>query len=99
MLARFLEEAQVTGQLDHPGIVPVHELGVDSSGRVYFTRELVKGRELRHIFNLVFENQEGSTETRALNACLKACEALAYGHSKEVIHRGQDGPYLGHGRP
>ncbi|MFH0947317.1 MAG: hypothetical protein V2A76_19175 [Planctomycetota bacterium] len=36
-LGRFLEEAQVTGQLDHPGIVPVHELGVDESDRVYFT--------------------------------------------------------------
>ena len=41
-LARFLEEAQVTGQLDHPGIVPVHELGLDSNGRVYFTMKLVK---------------------------------------------------------
>ena len=45
-LARFLEEAQVTGQLDHPGIVPIHELGLDSSGRVYFTMQLVRGRNL-----------------------------------------------------
>ena len=36
-VGRFLEEAQVTGQLDHPGIVPVHELGLDHDGRVYFT--------------------------------------------------------------
>ena len=43
-LSRFLEEAQVTAQLDHPGIVPVHELGVDAYGRVYFTMQLVKGR-------------------------------------------------------
>ena len=45
-LLRFLEEAQVTGQLDHPGVVPVHELGVDAEGRVYFTMRLVKGVEL-----------------------------------------------------
>ena len=35
-LARFLEEAQVTAQLDHPGVVPVHEVGFDAEGRVYF---------------------------------------------------------------
>jgi serine/threonine-protein kinase len=53
-LARFLEEAQVTGQLDHPGIVPVHELGLDAEGRVYFTMKLVQGRDLQEIFGLVF---------------------------------------------
>src|SRR6185436_5216949 len=58
-LARFLEEAQVTGQLDHPGIVPVHELGLDSDGRVYFTMKLVKGRDLKTIFELVFRKEEG----------------------------------------
>ena len=41
---RFLEEAQVTAQLDHPGIVPVHELGLDADGQVYFTMKLVKAR-------------------------------------------------------
>src|SRR4026209_620584 len=52
LVARFLEEAHVTGQLDHPGIVPVHELGLDSEGRVYFTMKLVKGRELKQILEL-----------------------------------------------
>src|SRR4029453_2863376 len=42
VLTRFLEEAQVTGQLDHPGIVPVHELGLDADGRVFFTMKLVQ---------------------------------------------------------
>ena len=42
-LGRFLEEAQVTSQLDHPGVVPVHELGLDHQGKVYFTMRLVKG--------------------------------------------------------
>ncbi|MBL8858293.1 MAG: protein kinase [Planctomycetes bacterium] len=86
-LARFLEEAQVTGQLDHPGIVPVHELGLDSEGRVYFTMKLVKGRDLKQIFDLVFEGKEDWNETRALGLILKACEALAYAHDKGVIHR------------
>ncbi len=86
-LARFLEEAQVTGQLDHPGIVPVHELGLDPKGRIFFTMKLVKGRDLKRIFELVHENKEGWNETRALGVMLKVCEAMAFAHAKGVIHR------------
>ncbi|MCY2960276.1 MAG: serine/threonine-protein kinase [Planctomycetota bacterium] len=87
VLARFLEEAQITGQLDHPGIVPVHELGLDADGRVYFTMKLVKGRHLGAIYDLVAAGHEGWNETRALGVLLKACEAVAYAHAKDVIHR------------
>ncbi|HEX5011622.1 MAG TPA: SUMF1/EgtB/PvdO family nonheme iron enzyme [Planctomycetota bacterium] len=86
-IARFVEEAQVTGQLDHPGIVPVHELGLDPEGRLYFTMKLVKGRSLKEIFDLVKDGKEGWTETRALGVLLKVCEAMAYAHDKGVIHR------------
>jgi formylglycine-generating enzyme required for sulfatase activity len=86
-LARFLEEAQVTGQLDHPGIVPVHELGLDSQGRLYFTMKLVEGRDLKRIFELVFDGEDGWNETRAIGVILKVCEAMAYAHKKGVIHR------------
>jgi serine/threonine protein kinase len=86
-LRRFLNEAKITGRLDHPGIVPVHEVGVDAEGRAYFTMKLVKGRDLKTIFDLVFEGKEGWNETRALGVILKVCEAMAYAHSKGVIHR------------
>jgi serine/threonine protein kinase len=86
-LGRFLEEAQVTAQLDHPGIVPVHDLGLDGEGRIYFTMKLVRGRDLRHIFELVRTGEEGWNRTRALDVLLKVCEAMAYAHSKGVIHR------------
>jgi formylglycine-generating enzyme required for sulfatase activity/serine/threonine protein kinase len=86
-LARFLEEAQVTGQLDHPGIVPIHELGLDDEGRVYFTMKLVKGRTLKDVFQLAADGQEGWTRTRALSVLLKVCEAMAYAHHKGVVHR------------
>jgi len=86
-LARFLEEAQVTGQLDHPGIVPVHELGLDADGRVYFTMRLVRGRDLAAIFHLVDGQKEGWTVTRALGVLLKVCEATAFAHAKGVVHR------------
>jgi WD40 repeat protein/serine/threonine protein kinase len=86
-LGRFLEEAQVTGQLDHPGVVPVHELGLDATGRVYFTMRLVKGRDLRQIIDLVQQGKEAWTRTKALSVIVKVCEAMAYAHSKGVIHR------------
>jgi len=86
-LGRFLEEAQVTGQLDHPGIVPVHELGLASDGRVYFTMRLVKGEDLRKIYEHVETGHEGWNETRALGVLLKVCEAMSYAHDKGVVHR------------
>ena len=86
-LGRFLDEAQVAGQLDHPGIVPVHELGLDSRGRIYFTMKLVEGRSLLEIYNLVHGGDEEWTLTRALGVILKVCEATAYAHAKGVIHR------------
>ena len=86
-LVRFLEEAQVSAQLDHPGVVPVHELGVDSEGRVYFTMRFVKGRNLREIIADVHAGREGWTLTRALGAIVKVCETMAFAHAKGVVHR------------
>ncbi|MCC7170015.1 MAG: protein kinase, partial [Planctomycetes bacterium] len=86
-LSRFLEEAQVTGQLDHPGIVPVHELGIDANGRVYFTMKLVKGKTLAQVFEAVKHGDDGWNVTRALSVVLRVCEAMAFAHEKGVIHR------------
>ncbi len=86
-LERFLEEAQVTGQLDHPGIVPLHELGIDANGRVYFTMRMVRGRNLAEVFELARRGEEGWTEERVLIALVRACEAIAYAHAKGVVHR------------
>jgi formylglycine-generating enzyme required for sulfatase activity len=86
-LSRFLEEAQVTGQLDHPGIVPVHELGIDARGRVFFTMKLVKGKTLEHVLEAVRHGDDGWSVTRALSVVLRVCEAMAFAHEKGVIHR------------
>jgi formylglycine-generating enzyme required for sulfatase activity len=87
MLARFIEEAQVTGQLEHPGVVPVHELGVDEQGRLYFTMRLIRGCDLREVLQLVRERRDGWTRMRALDVILRVCETMAFAHSKGVIHR------------
>lgn len=85
--ARFVEEAQVTSQLDHPGIVPVHDIGVSPQGHLYFTMKLVKGRELLRIIQMVHQAQSGWSLTRALGLILKVTEAMGYAHSKGVLHR------------
>ncbi|HED64746.1 MAG TPA: hypothetical protein ENJ09_04235 [Planctomycetes bacterium] len=86
-LVRFLEEAQITGQLDHPGIVPVHDLGIDSEGRCYFTMRLVRGRELKDVLDDAREGRGGWTRTKALSLILKVCETMAFSHAKGVVHR------------
>jgi len=85
-LSRFLEEAQITGQLDHPGVVPVHELGLDAGGRVYFTMRLVRGHEFGQVIRQVREGGDW-TLTRAVSVLLKICETMAFAHVKGVIHR------------
>ena len=87
VLSRFLEEAQIAGQLDHPGIVPVHEAGVDVDGRVYFTMRLVRGMELSEIFKLERQEDTEWTRTGVLGTLLRACEAVAFAHDKGVVHR------------
>ncbi len=87
LLGRFLEEAQVTSQLDHPGVVPVHELGLDATGKVYFTMRLVKGRTASDVFADAFAGHEQWPLTRALEVVLKVCDTMAYAHDKGVLHR------------
>ncbi len=86
-LARFLQEAQITSQLEHPGIVPVHDLGIDHEGRVYFTMRLVRGRDLRALIRAAEEEPEALPRAKALGVLIKVCEAVAYAHSRDVIHR------------
>ena len=85
--ARFIEEAQVAAQLDHPGVAPVHEIGVDERGRVYFTMKLVKGQTLREIVDALHAGDEEWPLPRVLHVILRVCDAMAYAHDKGVLHR------------
>ena len=84
---RFLAEAQVAGRLQHPGVVPVHDLGVERRGRVYFTMPVFEGRTLEEVFDLARSRAEGWTIERALLAVAEVCDVVAYAHSRGVIHR------------
>ncbi|MBL8813977.1 MAG: protein kinase [Planctomycetaceae bacterium] len=86
-LQRFIREAQITGRLDHPGVVPIHELARDENDRLYFTMKYVEGHTLKHVLQ---EHRNGSdqwTLSRITDAMIRVCETLAFAHSREVIHR------------
>ncbi|MSR63955.1 MAG: hypothetical protein EXS08_16135 [Planctomycetes bacterium] len=86
-LARFLDEARITAQLDHPGIVPVYEIGLDPQGAVFFTMPLVRGETLKHVFEHVHRGENGWTLQRALDVLHKVCLTVAFAHTKGVVHR------------
>jgi serine/threonine protein kinase len=88
---RFIQEAAVLGRLEHPNIVPIHDLGRDSEGSLYYTMKLVKGRTLQDILNdLRHEKPEvlaHYTLDRLLTIFRKVCDALAFAHAQKIIHR------------
>src|SRR5262249_10788926 len=85
LLQRFVEEAQIAGQLQHPGIVPVYELGQFADRRPYFTMKLVKGQTLAR---LLAQRKEPSQERpRFLKVFEQVCQTLAYAHARGVLHR------------
>ncbi|MEZ5977956.1 MAG: protein kinase [Planctomycetota bacterium] len=86
-LSRFLEEAQITSQLDHPGILPVHDIGIDEEGRLFFTMPLVKGTDLGKVITDARRGVDGWDRTRVLGVVIKAMEAVAFAHSRGVVHR------------
>ena len=86
-MRRFLREARVTGQLQHPGIVPVHELGVNERGEHFFTMPVVSGERLDRVFAAVHGGRRGASLTRALDVLVRVAETLAFAHERGVIHR------------
>jgi hypothetical protein len=85
LVRRFVEEAQIGGQLQHPGVVPVYELGQFPDPRPYFTMKLVKGRTLAQL--LAERTDPAQDRPRFLKVFEQVCQALAYAHARGVIHR------------
>jgi serine/threonine protein kinase len=90
-LARFVAEAQITAQLDHPNIVPIHELGVTTDGRIYFVMKKVQGRSLRAVLSGLKHGDPAIaqlyTTFRLLMSFVWVCQAVAYAHDRGVLHR------------
>jgi serine/threonine-protein kinase len=94
LVARFLQEAQITGQLEHPGIVPIYDLVRRSTGGhpAFYTMRFLKGLTLKQRAAEYHDRrragQAGPLELRELlNAFVAVCNAVAYAHSRSVLHR------------
>jgi serine/threonine protein kinase/WD40 repeat protein len=89
--ARFQNEARVLGLLQHPNIMPVHDLGKDADGRSFYAMKLVKGRTLQQVLNDLRRGDAQAVKQYPLAALLtvfeKACDALSFAHSQGVLHR------------
>src|SRR5262245_46637196 len=84
-IRRFVDEARVSGRLQHPGVVPLHELGYLPDGTPYFTMKLVRGRTLG---KLLKERLNPAADlTRFVQVFEQICQAVAYAHVQGVIHR------------
>jgi hypothetical protein len=84
---RFINEAQINAQLEHPNIVPVHEIALAADGPKYFTMKLVEGVNL-HDWIVTAGRPGGALEALhdMIAAFLKVCDAMAFAHSRGVIH-------------
>ncbi|MEM7246449.1 MAG: bifunctional serine/threonine-protein kinase/formylglycine-generating enzyme family protein [Acidobacteriota bacterium] len=89
---RFLEESQILGQLGHPNIVPLHDVGLDSTGRLYCTMRLVQGKTLAEVIEALRKGEDDELREqfslpRRVQVFIQVTQAIAYAHAKGVVHR------------
>jgi tetratricopeptide (TPR) repeat protein len=85
MVDRFVAEARIAGQLQHPGVVPVHELGMLADHRPFFTMKLVRGSTLAEM--LACRSLPSNDRAGFLRIFLRVAETIGYAHERSVIHR------------
>jgi serine/threonine-protein kinase len=92
---RFVEEAQIQARLQHPNLVPVHELGVLPDGRPWFAMEIIRGERVHAVIGRVHAaslgawaaDEDGWTLHRLVSTLLQACRAVGYAHGLGIVHR------------
>ena len=85
-ISRFVREARIQGRLEHPAVVPVHDLGVDGAGKPFFVMKRLAGTVLSSLLNRETEDPI-ATRRRLLRAFADVCLAIELAHSKGIIHR------------
>src|SRR5690606_6700469 len=94
--ARFLREAQITGRLEHPGVVPVYALGFDASGRPYYAMRFIEGETLQQVverFHAKYHDAQCDRGARLLELrkllgrLIDVCHTVDYAHNRGIIHR------------
>jgi serine/threonine protein kinase/Tfp pilus assembly protein PilF len=89
---RFLEEAQITGQLEHPSIVPIYDIGYQQNGTPFYAMKLVRGDTMEKAFEHFHELPKDSSEwlltrRKLLGNFIDVCNAIAFAHDRGVLHR------------
>ncbi|MBP6849079.1 MAG: SUMF1/EgtB/PvdO family nonheme iron enzyme [Kofleriaceae bacterium] len=94
-IARFVQEAQITAQLQHPSVVPVHEIGALADGRPYYTMAEIRGRTLASVIEAVHAASSagwspepaGVSFRRLIDYFHRVCECVGFAHVRGVVHR------------
>jgi len=90
-VARFITEAKITAQLEHPGIVPVYDMGITPEGDLYFVMRRIHGRSMGTVLNELRTGDPDTTghwtQHRLLTAFIHICNTMAYAHEQNVLHR------------
>ncbi|MBC7819784.1 MAG: protein kinase [Planctomycetaceae bacterium] len=89
---RFIEEAQISGQLEHPGIIPIYDVGFQENGTPYYAMKLVRGGNMEVAIEAMHKLPKGSPErqlafNRLLRQFIAICQAVGFAHDKGVLHR------------
>ncbi len=92
IVERFIQEGQVTGQLEHPGIVPIYDLGYQENGTPFYAMKLVRGTEMKEQIEALHEMPKNTAErhrafVKLLGQFVDVCNALAFAHQRGVLHR------------
>ena len=87
MIRRLVEEAQIGGQLQHPGILPIYEIGLDAGNRPFFAMKLVRGQSLASLLNARTDPATAHERRRFLTVFEQIAQTVAYAHARGVIHR------------
>jgi len=89
-ITRFVREARVQGRLEHPAVVPVHDLAIDRTGAPFFVMKRLAGTDLKELLDRLHagaEPDEAGARRRLLRAFVDVCLAVEFAHSRNIIHR------------
>ena len=92
IVERFIQEGQVTGQLEHPGIVPIYDLGYQENGTPFYAMKLVRGTEMKDQIEALHKMPQNTADrhrafVKLLGQFVDVCNALAFAHQRGVLHR------------
>ena len=88
---QFVSEARITSRLEHPNIVPIHELGTSAAGQAFYSMKFVEGIALSEVLERIRKKDRAIADqfplARLLTVFQKVCDAIAFAHARRILHR------------